>query len=99
MAKEITHAHRAMEIVKERGMKISEIMKHDLLPVSPLLDGNFTTKTGKSQTHVLLDFMSKIRQYRDLTHFTNLSEIIHAVMTSTKKCLRLRAHSHNIWQL
>lgn len=28
--------------------------------------------------------MSETRLYRDLTHFTNLGEIIHAAMTSTK---------------
>ena len=70
LAKEITYAHRAMEIVKERGVTISEIIKHDLLPIFPLFDGDLTTKTGKSQ------LVAKLEQHLTSEHYNQFTRQI-----------------------
>ena len=72
-----------MDIAKERDMNIKQILARDLLPVTPLFDGDLPAHANKSTlvveiesqldltqcnrtsllpAHVVVDFMSKMRQ-------------------------------------
>jgi len=90
-----------MNIAKERGMDIKQILDHDLLPVTPLFDGDLPAHANKSTlveietqldltqwnltsllpTHVVVDFMSKMRQM-PLAEFSTLGDVVTAVITS-----------------
>ena len=82
-SKDMAEAHRSMDIAKERGMNLRQILTHDVLPASPLFDGDLPAHVNKSKlvgeiepgldltqwsqkstlaTHVVVDFMSKMRQ-------------------------------------
>ena len=47
-SKMIASAHRDVDIAKERGMSLPDIYSHDLLPVSPIFEGDLPTKPDKS---------------------------------------------------
>ena len=47
--KAIAEAQREISLVQERGMGISEILKHDLLTTCPLFEGDFPAKATKSK--------------------------------------------------
>ena len=81
--KDIARAHRAMEIVKERGMPISEIMKHDLLPCSPLFDGDFTSKPDKSQLVAELEQHLTTEHYNQFNQQSPLNTMFYSIL-----CLR-----------
>ncbi|KAK3885497.1 hypothetical protein Pcinc_010238 [Petrolisthes cinctipes] len=101
-SKDVAEAQRSMDIVKERGMDLSQILFHDVLKISPLFDGELPSHTNKSllvreiepqvditqcshkytlATHVVVDFMSKIRQM-PLTQFPNMGAVIDTITTS-----------------
>ena len=96
-------AHRSMDIAKERGMNIRQMLTHDILSASPLFDGDLPAHVNKSTlvseiepgldltqwspkstlaTHVVVDFMSKMRQM-PLARFPNLGALINAIISST----------------
>lgn len=101
--KDVAAAQRNMDIAKERGMSVQEILGHNILPNSPLFDGDIPAQVNKSPlvgevesrldptqwcfetnlaTHVVVDFMSKMRQM-PLNQFPSLGAAIDAVITST----------------
>ena len=100
--KSMASAHRNIDIAKDRGMTLPEILSHDLLPVSPLFEGDLPASASKSKliewieqyldldtwshdtnlaTHVVMDFMSRIRQM-PLAHFASLGAVINAIINS-----------------
>ena len=91
-----------MDIAKERGMDLRQILAHNVLSSSQLFDGNIPAHINKSvlvgeigpeldltqwsqdstlATHVVVDFMSKMRQM-PLAQFPNIGAAINAIMTS-----------------
>ena len=100
--KDMAEAHRAMDIAKERGMNIRDILKYDILSASPLFDGDLPAHVNKSKlvseiepgldltqwspksslaTHVVVDFMSKMRQM-PLARFPTFGAVINAIIRS-----------------
>jgi hypothetical protein len=100
--KDMAEAHRNMDIAKERGMDLRQILTHNLVSVSPLFDGDLPAHTNKSLlvgdieprldltqwhqestlvTHVVVDFMSRMRQM-PLVQFPNMGVVIEAIITS-----------------
>ena len=96
----MAEAHRNIDIGKERGMSLTYILSHDLLPMSLLFDGDLLVHVSKSKlveeietglkltkwghpsdytTHLIVDFMSKIRQM-PLAQFPTLGSIIQATI-------------------
>ena len=63
-AKEIAAAQRNMEIAKERGMPLNEILSHDLLISSPLFEGDLPTCVDKSK------LVHEIESELDLTQWS-----------------------------
>ncbi|KAL8619946.1 hypothetical protein ACOMHN_015228 [Nucella lapillus] len=106
-SKDVAEAQRTMDIAKERGMDIKQILAHDLLPVTPLFDGDLPAHAKKSTlvgeieskldltqwnrtsllpTHVVVDFMSKMRQM-PLTEFSTIgAAVIKVIESSTRLC-------------
>lgn len=101
--KDVAEAQRNIDIVKERGMSMSDILAHNLLDVSPLFNGDLPASVDKSallaemeprldlsqwstdsllSTHVIVDFMSKMRQF-PLSKFANFDDVIN---TFSFKC-------------
>jgi hypothetical protein len=101
-SKDMAEAQRNMDIARERGMDLREILSHNLLSASPLFDGDLPAHTNKSilvgeiepklditkwsqestvGTHVVVDFMSKMRQM-PLSQFPNLGVVIDVIITS-----------------
>ncbi|MES9884561.1 MAG: hypothetical protein ABW185_27265 [Sedimenticola sp.] len=104
--KQLAASVRTVEIAKQRGYTIEQVLSHDLFDTSPLFDGDPTfprcTKPEKSQleaelekhlfpkdselnpsqmkTDVVLDFMSKIRQYPNLSIFQYFGQAIDTVL-------------------
>ena len=98
-----------MDIAKERGMALKEILAHDLLSSSPLFDGDFPAHVNKSKviigeiepgldltrwsrestlaTHVIVDFMSKMRQMSP-AQLSTLGDVIIAIVTSASNLCR-----------
>ncbi|KAH3823399.1 hypothetical protein DPMN_125198 [Dreissena polymorpha] len=90
-------AQRVMDIAKERGMSLKQILSHDLISSSPLFDGDHPAHVNKSKligeiksrldiskwswTHVIVGFMSKMRQM-PLAQFSTLGSAINAVINS-----------------
>ncbi|KAH3698914.1 hypothetical protein DPMN_073859 [Dreissena polymorpha] len=95
-------AQQSMDIAKERGMSLMQILSHDLISSSPLLDGDLPAHVNKSKligeiesrldiskwsrecllpTHVIVDFMSKMRQM-PLAQFSTLGGAINPVINS-----------------
>ncbi|KAH3863596.1 hypothetical protein DPMN_026584 [Dreissena polymorpha] len=95
-------AQRSMDIAKERGMSLKQILSHDLISSSPLFDGDLPAHVDKSKligeiesrldiskwsresllpTHVIVDFMSKMRQM-PLAQCSTLGGAINAVINS-----------------
>ncbi|KAH3725183.1 hypothetical protein DPMN_051018 [Dreissena polymorpha] len=91
-----------MDIAKERGMSLKQILSHDLMSTSPLFDGDLPAHVNKSKligkiesrldiskksresllpTHVIVDFMSKMRQM-PLAQFSTLVGVINVVINS-----------------
>ena len=84
--KDLALAQRNIEIAKQRGLTMAEVLSYDLLQQSPLFKGDYLTEPTKAvlvseveemipsieksvwnrdsaySTHVVLDFMSKVRQ-------------------------------------
>ena len=102
-SKDMTEAQRSMDIAKERGMDLRQILGHDVLPMSPLFDGDLPAHANKSKlvdeiepgldltqwnrnsslvTHVVVDFMSKMRQM-PLAQFPTFGAVISTIITST----------------
>ena len=102
-SKDVAEAQRSMDIAKERGMDLGQILTHDVLTSSPLFDGDLPAHATKSvlvgeieprldltqwsrtsvdTTHVIVDFMSKVRQL-PLPQFADLGSVIDAVITSS----------------
>lgn len=102
-SKDMAEAHRSMDIAKERGMSIRQILSHNVLSTSPLFDGDLPAHVNKSKlvseieprldltqwspestyaTHVVVDFMSKMRQM-PLAQFPTLGAVINAIISST----------------
>ena len=48
-AKVIALAQHDLDVVKERGMPMVDILEHDFLPSSPLFEGDFPTEVQKSK--------------------------------------------------
>jgi hypothetical protein len=92
-----------MDIAKERGMPLIEILSHDLLMTSPLFDGDLPAHVDKSKlvdeiepgldltkwsphtnlsTHVIVDFMSKMRQI-SVSHFATLGDVVKTIISSS----------------
>lgn len=101
-SKDVAEAQRSMDIAKERGMDLRQILTHDVLLASPLFDGDLPAHVNKSLlvgeieprldltkwsqlsnlvTHVVVDFMSKVRQM-PLAQFANLGAVIDTIITS-----------------
>ena len=91
-----------MDIAKERGMVLKQILSHDLLSSSPLFDGDLLADVNKSKligeiepgldltkwsrestlaTHVIVDFMSKMR-YMPLVQLSTLGDVINVSSAS-----------------
>jgi len=47
-SKDIADAHRNIDIAKEQGMDLRQILTHNLLSASPLLDGDLPAHINKS---------------------------------------------------
>ena len=98
-SKELAEAQKIMDIAKERGMDIKQILAHNVLSASTLFDGDIPAHANKSTlvreigpkldltqwhqkstlaTHVVVDFMSKMRQM-PLGQFPNLGAVIDAI--------------------
>ena len=103
--KDVAVAQKSMDIAKERGMVLTQILGHDVLPVSPLFEGDLPSHVNKSTlvgkivsgldlsdwsqapplpTHVVVDFMSKMRQV-PLAKFASIGASINAVITSASR--------------
>ena len=110
--KQVAAAQHIVEIAKERGKTIKQIMSHDLIYNSPFFDRTRSslsscTKPEKAQlivemekkfdfdnycfdpnsemkTNVGLDFMSKIRQYPDLSKFPIFWQLIKTLFCAAK---------------
>ena len=79
-ARNIVKAQRAIGITYERGKKMKQILAHDLLPTTPLFDGDLPTHTDKST------LVSKIESELDLTDWKANSHIeTHVVVDVTAK--------------
>ncbi|KAH3803974.1 hypothetical protein DPMN_132246 [Dreissena polymorpha] len=95
-------AQRSMDIAKERGMSLKQILSHDLISSSPFIDGDLPSHVNKSKliwkiesrlniskwsresllpTHVILDFISKMRQM-PRAQFSTLGGANNAVINS-----------------
>ncbi|KAH3898504.1 hypothetical protein DPMN_022737 [Dreissena polymorpha] len=82
-SKDMADAQRSMDIAKERGMSLKQILSHDVISSTPLFDGDLPAHVNKSKliweiesrldiskwsrkslfpTHVIVEFMSKMRQ-------------------------------------
>ena len=57
-------AHRSMDIAKERGMNIRQVLTHDILSASPLFDGDLPAHVNKST------LVSEIEPGLDLTQWS-----------------------------
>lgn len=56
-SKNIAEAHRRIDIAKERGMTIQQILSHDVISASPLFDGDLPSVVNKSKlrlSHTLI---------------------------------------------
>ncbi|KAH3724692.1 hypothetical protein DPMN_050515 [Dreissena polymorpha] len=99
---DMADAQRIVDIAKERGMSLTQILSHDLISSSPLFDGDVPAHVNTSKligeiestldiskwsresllpTHVILDFMSKMRQM-PLAQFSTLGGAINVVINS-----------------
>ena len=108
-SKELAEAQKIMDIAKERGMDIKQILAPNVLLASTLFDGDLPAHANKSTlvgeiepkrhltqwhqkstlaTHVVVDFMSKMRQM-PLGQFPNIGAVIDAIMHYP----RVRLHS------
>ena len=110
-AKQIAGVIQMVEVAKERGKALAQVLCYDLFDSSPHFYGDPTslrcTKPDREQlitelennlnpsdfsfnsasdmrTDVIIDFMSKMRQYSNLTVFGNFGKVIRAVLTATK---------------
>ncbi|KAL8622995.1 hypothetical protein ACOMHN_027116 [Nucella lapillus] len=66
-SKDVAEAQRTMDIAKERGMDITQILAHDLLPVTPLFDGDLPAHAKKST------LVGEIESKLDLTQWNRTS--------------------------
>ncbi|KAH3870574.1 hypothetical protein DPMN_033762 [Dreissena polymorpha] len=48
-ANDMADAQRSMDIAKERGMSLKQILPHDLISSSPLFDGDLPANVNKSK--------------------------------------------------
>ncbi|KAK3877981.1 hypothetical protein Pcinc_017383 [Petrolisthes cinctipes] len=55
--KDVAEVHRSMDIVKERGMDLSQILFHDVLKISPLFDGDLPSHTNKSSPNAVTSLL------------------------------------------
>ena len=119
-SKELAEVQKIMDIAKEWGMDIKQILAHNVLSASTLFNGDLLAHANKSTllgeiepkldhtqwhqkytlgTHVVVDFMSKMRQM-PLGHFPNLGVVIDAIITSAScishesDCIRLVLDSY-----
>ena len=105
-SKMLASAQRDIDVARERGMSLREVLTHDILPNSILFDGEFTTSTpyksklvtqlekdfpqntvqmlpeSDLKTVVLLDFMSKVRQFPKLISSTNVGTVVKKVVNA-----------------
>ena len=103
-----------MDIAKERGMNIRQVLTHDILSASSLFDGDLPAHVNKSTlvseiepgldltkwspkstlaTHVVVDFMAKMRQM-PLSRFPNFGALINAIISSTSPLCQEPAFIH-----
>ena len=101
--KDIALAQKYIEICKQRGMKMEEILTYDLLPQSPLFEGDLPAEPNKAMlvsevegmvdlsvwekhsqlsTHIVVDFMSKVRQ-NNMSLFKTLGELCRSTISSS----------------
>ena len=108
--KDLALAQRHIETAKHRGLTIEQILSYDLLPQSPLFEGDLPAVPNKSllvtevekmvsafdlstwqkdselSTHVVVDFMSKVRQMK-MDLFKTLGDLCeHTISSSLKLC-------------
>ncbi|KAH3819624.1 hypothetical protein DPMN_121363 [Dreissena polymorpha] len=95
-------AQRSMDIAKQRGMSLKQILSHDFISSYPFFDDDLTAHVNMSKligeiesrldigkwgresllpTHVIVDFMSKMR-HMPLAQFSTLGCAINAVINS-----------------
>ncbi|KAH3728905.1 hypothetical protein DPMN_054868 [Dreissena polymorpha] len=107
-------AKRSMDIAKERGMSLKQILSHDLISSSPLFDGDLPAHVNTSKligeiesrlniskwslesllpTHVIVDFMSKVRQMQ-LAQFSTLGCVINPVINSASSICERPEYIH-----
>jgi len=108
-SKDVRETQKSMDIAKERGMALKEILSYDLLSSSPLFYGDVPAHVNKSKviigeiepgldltkwsrestlaTHVIVDFMSKMRQMSP-AQLSTLGDVIIAIVTSASNLCR-----------
>ena len=110
-SKDMADAQRSMDIAKERGMSLKQILSHDLISSSPLFDGDLPAHINKSKligeiesrldlskwsresllpTHVIVDFMSKMRQM-PLAYLSLW--VVQSMLSSTQRQAYVRGQS------
>lgn len=112
-SKMIAAAQREIEIIKERGMSFKTIYSYDILPISPIFEGDLPSKPDKStlisdleknlatadmnfsggNLSVVVDFMSKIRSFPNLSSFETFDRAINCALAAGRSiCTRTRLH-------
>lgn len=83
--KSLSQAHRDLDVAKERGERIQDILSHDLLPTNALFDGDFPAKPVK---HRLVQEIEKSLSPEDL-RFDQMSSLQTAVVVDYMSQLRM----------
>ena len=85
-AKQLSTAYNNIEIARERGMDISEILSHDLIPVSPLFLGDLPFPPTKSK--IMEEIESKLQHVRYMPDWDKDTNEKTAVMIETMSRMR-----------
>ncbi|KAH3712618.1 hypothetical protein DPMN_072370 [Dreissena polymorpha] len=85
-------AQRSMDIAKERGMSLKQILCHDLISSSPLFDGDLPAHVNKSK------LIGEIESRLSISKWSRESLLpTHVMWTSCFRCDRCHLHNFPLW--
>ena len=82
-SKDVAEAQKSMDIAKERGMDLRQILAHNVRSSSPLFDGDIPAHINKSA------LVGEIEPELDLTQWSqDFTLATHVVVDSCRRCGR-----------